>query len=767
MLSWANRQFFCMFLLLSPPGSSPTPQPITSGETTTDHQGIVFNKVKTVILADKYEHVKFLLPYPTMPAVFQIDIQNITTTLAEYWNASPGDCEDLQDRVVPDTHTEQLLQLTAKAHTEAQAELENLKTNLQAMLLPPTSHSRPKRFAGILAAAAAGAGLLAIGTHLTGGCIGGILGPCENEKNIADNRDTINQAIAQLHKQQLQWSELTEAVQDKFFIVAGELKDIRQTQQELAIQQQEIWNATATTLKGLTSAFKTMTICTEYLFMRSQINQLRNILSSRLQLMHTAIQNYRVALWGYRTTLLDAIPGLAHGLLPMSLISRDTLIAILERLHSQQAHTEDHLTLALPLDHLLRYYETPLVQRVQSHEEGLLITLAIPLTTRATILEVYEAIPLPMPNPDNETATVWQPESQYFAVTIQTRRENALLNQQQLEGCIGPQDAAICKTGFATTQSRKSCMATLFFHDTHQATDICETETTTLPKIETATNLGYGRWLITRRRGDAKDFKFNLMSTTAHQPTYPHNQVPGCTSCIITLACGTELQSEYLFLKADHTSCNSTGARRLDLQISPSLIALFNHLPSLKIPPTPQLPDDRARLLDRVPAEVPHLSLAIPRPPTSAADDLNKPLPFPRQIPNAQIPTLPPLTPSRSHAITIVTAILTTLAIHLLIALLRYSRAHCRKYLKPQAKPDGASPSETDAHKIPTQDTTATNRPQAYPTAPQVSLDTTMPLTQAQADRLAFLCSTPMRPSANAFHLRALPPPAYTRPSHQ
>ena len=42
-------------------------------------------------------------------------------------------------------------------------------------------------------------------------------------------------------------------------------------------------------------------------------------------------------------------------------------------------------------------------------------------------------------------------------------------------------------------------------------------------------------------------------------------------ACILTLKCGTSLASDKLTLKADRDSCNSTGARRLDIQLADPL----------------------------------------------------------------------------------------------------------------------------------------------------------------------------------------------------
>ena len=425
-----------------------------------------------------------------------------------------------------------------------------------------------------MTAAAAGAGLLTLGAYASGACIAGVLGPCPDKKNIARNSRNIQATIARLATTERKWEKLATQTDEKFFVVANDIKQLHQNQQALQRHQRELWNATHETINGLTQALHKMNICTEFLFTRSQLNLLRTTLTSRLHIVHASLQGFRAALWAYRATLLDAIPGLALGLLPMSLVPRATLLQILDDIHLSQARSNDHLTLALSIDNLLRYYETPLVRRAESTTDGLLLTLGIPLTTRELILDVFKATLIPMLRGNNGQAQIWNIETDLIAVSHR-HTENALLTQEQLNGCTGPDEAAVCQQGFATTRNRASCLASLFFHTTEQANSVCEYTMTRLPKVESAQSLGFGRWLITRR-SDA--YTFNLLHI--HQSSNT-NLVKGCKVCIITLACGTELETATLSLRADQTSCNLTGARRLDLQLP---------MPLQQFVPPPQAP---------------------------------------------------------------------------------------------------------------------------------------------------------------------------------
>ena len=94
---------------------------------TADGTGIVFNRVKTVILAEQYEYASFLLPYPAFQSNVSDELRHAADIVTDYWNAIPGDCPAFQDRAVKDTQAPELLNFTQKVHDQAQHELQSLK----------------------------------------------------------------------------------------------------------------------------------------------------------------------------------------------------------------------------------------------------------------------------------------------------------------------------------------------------------------------------------------------------------------------------------------------------------------------------------------------------------------------------------------------------------------------------------------------------------------------------------------------------------------
>ena len=409
---------------------------------------------------------------------FAEEIANISATLQRHWTSIPGDCPELHARAIPDTETAQLLSTTERTFQETQDAIRQLNEELQNHLQSPVSHTRSKRYAH-LPAAAAGAGLLTIGAQLTSGCVAGVLGPCPNEHNIASNRRKIQATIANLEASNQHWAQVQSDTNNQLFVLNQNVDQLAANQRTIQQNQQDNYGPPPKTRLP-----DSPTVCIQcrsvqsIFFMRSQLNLLRNTLTSRLHLVHASLQAFRAALWSYQATILDAIPGLAVGLLAhVASFPPTLLLQILDSIHSQQARSNAHLTLALTLDNLLQYYETPLVTRAESTPEGLLLTVGIPLTSREMILDIFRAITLPMPlnsSSDPAAALMWQPETSLIAIS-HNHKEHALLPREQLDECKGPEAAAICQHGFPTTRKRDSCLANLFFHTAAEAAQVCET----------------------------------------------------------------------------------------------------------------------------------------------------------------------------------------------------------------------------------------------------------------------------------------------------
>ena len=108
--------------------------------------------------------------------------------------------------------------------------------------------------------------------------------------------------------------------------------------------------------------------------------------------------------------VFNAIPTMLNKMLPMSLVTRDSLYTILEAVGAQQSKSKDRLSLAIPMEEIISYYDAKLLHDVITSDSGLVITLAIPLASLQTAFTVYEAKVIPMPQIDSNRAFKWKTE---------------------------------------------------------------------------------------------------------------------------------------------------------------------------------------------------------------------------------------------------------------------------------------------------------------------------------------------------------------------
>ena len=128
--------------------------------------------------------------------------------------------------------------------------------------------------------------------------------------------------------------------------------------------------------------------CMEIQLSQQQLNFNFDTAASLLLTLYADIKSYRAALYSFRINVINAIPTLLDKRLPISLVPRKSLIKILDSVHDSQKNAPDRLTLAIPMTDILSYYDAKLVQEISTVEDGLLLTLAIPLASSQTVFEV-------------------------------------------------------------------------------------------------------------------------------------------------------------------------------------------------------------------------------------------------------------------------------------------------------------------------------------------------------------------------------------------
>ena len=158
---------------------------------------------------------------------------------------------------------------------------------------------------------------------------------------------------------------------------------------------------------------------------------------------------------------------------------------------SRKIHSKRSMTLAIPMEILISYYDSDSLEGVVLMDMGLRVTLSVPLAPRQTSIPVYKATSTPMPQSDVYQGLLWVIEAPYLGFSDDTMK-TALLSQKQLDKCTGSSRYRICHWAIPTDLQHSSCITTLF----HGTSKDALSENISIPTVEQAENLGYGIWLI-------------------------------------------------------------------------------------------------------------------------------------------------------------------------------------------------------------------------------------------------------------------------------
>ena len=575
-----------LFLLLLP-NLAHLQTPLTSYDDTDGalKKGIIFHEHKKILLAEKFIDIQFLLPFPTFSMQIEKDLQDLTQTLSTMWDMPSFFCHlnYTFNLSMEGFNVNWLLDEIQAEIRAAELDLHKLHVDTASFLTPPTPdapHDRSKRALPLAAVAAGAIGLfgsgVAIGTSDCG--LAGIFGTCqarENAQAIDRLFDMSEQIFSSVY-------HLKNATDQKFFIVSKELQAIRDIQQQMQDIQNANWKIISEQMQIFKDNIREMRNCDQLLYSRQQINFNFDTVASLLSLYYSNIKAYRAALFAYHINMLNSVPALLSHYVPMSLLDRESLKQVIEVVHYNQIYATDHLSLALPFEDLLSYYEAQLLRDVNTLPHGLLLTMSIPLASSQTTFTVYESIPLPMPQHDSPgTAIMWDLSAPYLAVS-DDGRQTATLSSTQLTQCIGSSRYSICHAGLATAERDSSCLSLLFFENLLNAMKFCTVKPLILPPKARATNLKYGIWLIERATDDYRLHEFRV---DAPSPL-PVTSYDGCHICIITLSCGHKLTGPDLTIFSDLASCRVVPPTYIHVDLPSALSDLLSVLPPLEDLPT-------------------------------------------------------------------------------------------------------------------------------------------------------------------------------------
>ena len=110
--------------------------------------------------------------------------------------------------------------------------------------------------------------------------------------------------------------------------------------------------------------------CTQMLFSNQQLNFNFDTAASLLSMLYADVKSYRTVLYTYRMNVRNAIPTLLQQYLPISLVPKESPLAILKSVAADQSLSGSRLSLAIPPTDLLSYYDAKLLRDVVTLDDG-------------------------------------------------------------------------------------------------------------------------------------------------------------------------------------------------------------------------------------------------------------------------------------------------------------------------------------------------------------------------------------------------------------
>ena len=358
---------------------------------------------------------------------------------------------------------------------------------------------------------------------------------------------------------------------------------------------------------------------------------------------------------------------------------------ILDAVHDSQKNAPDRLTLAIPMTDILSYYDAKLVQEISTVEDGLLLTLAIPLASSQTVFEVFRANVIPMPQKDSVDALQWVIEGEYLAIS-EGQMETTVLTKAQYDNCLGSPRYRICHETMETHLGFSSCLATLKFHHAITALKICDTEKVVLPNPERAQNRGYGIWLLTSASSDFTLSEIGMDENGRHT-NVPHK---GCNICLITLKCGHTMFKHHIKIRADLRSCQYLPAKRINVKLPDPLAHLIDSVPNInELPKFESSTEAKLDLLKNVKTEFIYSNRKLS---TESHDDIAKPITTEmKSFKPALIDKLESYVPIKLSLSLTIIVFIGNLALHILFMYLYHKVAFVRRMVPNFMKLNGTN----------------------------------------------------------------------------
>ena len=242
--------------------------------------GIIFNHVTNILLAEKFINVDFFVPFPKFEMNVSAGLGAYINKLAPLWDASSWQCHlDYPTNFQRNDSTfdiDWLLHQVENEVTLAEKELEALRIYTSSFLntedAAAQARNRKPRAAPLAIMALASVGLFGSGIALGSGSCGlrGIFGSCHDRaKQNANNIEKLAEFTESLTQDVF---KLRNEVNDNFFMVTTELEALKSVQKEMLEVQNRNWRFIEEQFEVFQHNIHVLRDCDQLLFSRQQNN---------------------------------------------------------------------------------------------------------------------------------------------------------------------------------------------------------------------------------------------------------------------------------------------------------------------------------------------------------------------------------------------------------------------------------------------------------------------------------------------------------------
>ena len=298
--------------------------------------GFIFNHVTTILSAEKFITVDFLVPFPKFDINVSADLGAYIEKLGKLWSHPSWECHlDYSSDFQKNDSTVDIHWLLHHVRNEvriAKHELIALRNYTSSFLNTPhgtaSGHNRPPRAAPLAMMLLASIGLFGSRNALGAGHCGltEIFGSCQerakqnaaNIKQIAKFNESLAEDVFKVRSD----------VNDKFFLGTTELAAPKYVQKEMLEIENCNWKIIGDNFEIFEHNFHVLRECDQLLFSRQQVI-FNNDTNSALQAVTFAnIKSYTKDLFTYWVNLMKSIQPMLNHYLPLLLLPKQSLLKI-------------------------------------------------------------------------------------------------------------------------------------------------------------------------------------------------------------------------------------------------------------------------------------------------------------------------------------------------------------------------------------------------------------------------------------------------------